>query len=132
MNVVVLSGRLTKKPELKNTTSTSVCNFSLAVDNGKVDESGKRGVDFIECVCFGKTAENLAKYQDKGGMLEIKGRIQVDTYTNNDNKKVSKTVIYSEMINYISSSKTQSSEPKNDQKDPFEEMGSKVAYDLPF
>lgn len=134
MNVVVISGRLTKKPELKSTTSTSVCNFSLAVDNGKTDDNGKRGVDFIECVCFGKQAENLAKYQDKGNMLEIKGRIQIDTYTNNDNKKVSKAVIYSEMINYINSNKTIASEPKTEQKDPYLDMSNRInsEYDLPF
>ena len=72
MNVVILSGRLTKKPELRSTASgTSVCNYSLAVDNNKIDENGKRCVDFIDCVCFGKQAENLAKYQDKGNIIEV-------------------------------------------------------------
>ena len=135
MNIIVLSGRLTKKPELRSTTNTSVCQFSLAVDNGKVDESGKRGVDFIECVCFGKQAENLCKYQDKGSMIELKGRIQVDKYTNNEGKNVSRTLVYSDMINYINSGKKEASEPNTSQNDPFAEMGNKVSndnYELPF
>lgn len=135
MNIIVLSGRLTKKPELRSTTNTSVCQFSLAVDNGKVDESGKRGVDFIECVCFGKQAENLCKYQDKGSMIELKGRIQVDKYTNNEGKNVSRTLVYSDMINYINSGKKEAGEPNMSQNDPFAEMGNKVSndnYELPF
>lgn len=135
MNVVIISGRLCKKPELRSTTKTSVCQFSLAVDNGKIDESGKRGVDFIECVCFGKQAENLCKYKDKGDMIELSGRIQIDRYTNKDGKSVSRTLIYSEMINYINSGKKEAYEPKTSQNDPFQDMGNKVSndnYELPF
>ena len=133
MNVVILSGRLTKKPELRSTASgTNVCNYSLAVDNNKIDENGKRCVDFIDCVCFGKQAENLAKYQDKGNVIEVKGRLQTDRYTNNDGKNISKTFIYSEMINYISQAKTPVKTPKNDEKDPYEAMGSKINSELPF
>lgn len=133
MNVVILSGRLTKKPELRSTASgTNVCNYSLAVDNNKIDENGKRCVDFIDCVCFGKQAENLAKYQDKGNIIEVKGRLQTDRYTNNDGKNISKTFIYSEMINYISQAKTSVKTPKNDEKDPYEAMGSKINSELPF
>ena len=134
MNCVIISGRLTKKPELRSTTNTNVCQFSLAVDNGKVDESGKRGVDFIECVCFGKQAENLCKYQDKGNMIELKGRLQVDRYTNNEGKSVSRTLVYAELINYINSTKKDANEPKTSQKDPYQEMSKKVEEEseLPF
>ena len=135
MNIVCLSGRLTKKPELRSTLKTSVCQFSLAVDNNKIDENGKRGVDFIECVCFGKQAENLCKYQDKGSMIELKGNIHVDKYTNKDNKNTYKTLVYVDLINYINSTKKEATVSKNDEKDPFEEMGNKVSndnYELPF
>lgn len=125
---------MTKKPELRSTLKTSVCQFSLAVDNGKVDESGKRGVDFIECVCFGKQAENLCKYQDKGNMIELKGRIQVDKYQNKDGKNTSRTLVYVETINYINSAKKEAYESKNEQIDPYQEMSKKVEedYQLPF
>ena len=137
MNVIVISGRLTKKPELRTTQNlTHVCQFSLAVDNGKTDQNGKRGVDFIECVCFGKTAENLVKYQDKGSMIELKGRIQVDRYVNKDNKNVSRTIVYVETINYINQSKTNDNASKNDEKDAYQEMSNKIQreneYELPF
>lgn len=136
MNVVVISGRLTKKPELRSTQSgTEVSQFTLAVDRNKVDKEGNREVDFIECVCFGRTAENLCKYQDKGSMIEVKGRIQIDGYTNNEGKKAYRTMIYADMINYINSPKTVAYESKNDEKDAYKEFGSRVAndrYELPF
>ena len=130
MNVVCISGRLTKKPELRSTASgVMVCDFNLAVSREKKDD-----VDFIECVCFNKTAENLVKYQDKGDMVEVKGRIHIDRYTNKDGKNATRTLIYADMINYISSSKTIGNQSKNDQKDPFEVMGNRIVSenDLPF
>ena len=134
MNIVVLSGRLTKKPELRSTTTTSVCQFSLAIDNGKTDDNGKKGVDFIECVCFGKQAENLCKYKDKGDIIELKGRIQVDKYTNKEGKNTSKTAVVCELINYINSGKKEDNGVNLSQNDPYQEMSNKVSndFDLPF
>lgn len=134
MNIICLSGRLTKRPELRSTTKTSVCQFSLAVDNGKIDESGKHGVDFIECVCFGKQAENLCRYKDKGDMIELKGRIQVDRYTNKEGKNLSKTFVSCELINYINSTQKELHEPKMSQNNPYQEMGNRInsENDLPF
>ena len=130
MNVVCISGRLTRKPELRSTaTGTMVCNFSLAVDREKNDE-----VDFIECVCFNKQAENVAKYLDKGSFIETKGRLQIDKYTNNEGKNVSRACVYADQVKFISQPKTIVNEAKNDEKDPYEEMGNKVSNDdeLPF
>lgn len=128
MNVVILSGRLTKKPELRATTSTSVCHFSLAVNKFASNEC-----DFIECVCFGKQAENLAKYQDKGNMIEVNGRLEVNSYTDKEGKNHSKTIVTVNQTNFISQGKKTSSEAKNDQNDPFEAMSKRIEEDnLPF
>lgn len=133
MNSVILSGRLTKKPELRATSSGNyICSFNLAVDRGRTDEAGNREADFIECVCFNKTAENLCKYQDKGSFIELKGSVQVNSYVDNENKKRFKTSIRVETINYISQPKTNGYEAKNEQIDPFEQMSSKVESELPF
>ena len=64
MNQVVLTGRLTKDVELKHTQSDkAVASFTLAVD--KYGE----GADFINCIVWGKQAENLCKYQEKGSQI---------------------------------------------------------------
>lgn len=70
-NVTVLSGRSTKDVELKTTTSgTSLATISLAVNHGKEEAS------FFDVVCFGKTAENVAKYVQKGRQVIVTGRLQ--------------------------------------------------------
>ena len=57
MNHVTLMGRLCGEIELKRTQNGNVCtNFSLAVDRYA---NGNKTADFIRCVAWGKTAENI-------------------------------------------------------------------------
>lgn len=57
MNHVTLMGRLCGDIELKRTQNGNVCtNFSLAVDRYA---NGSKTADFIRCVAWGKTAENI-------------------------------------------------------------------------
>ena len=81
MNLVCLIGRLTKDPELKTTQSgKSVCSFSLAVD-------GVKDTDFIDCVAWNKTAENLAKFKKKGEQIAITGRLTTRNYEDRNGNK---------------------------------------------
>lgn len=130
MNCVILSGRLTRNPELRTTQSLKhVCQFTLAVNRGYGEET-----DFIECVCFNKVAENLVKYQSKGNMVEVNGHIQVNKYTDKDGKNQYRTIINVEMINYISQTKTGVKMDKNDEKQVYADMGNRINNDdqLPF
>ena len=72
MNNITLLGRLTANPTLKSTSKTKYTQFTTAVDRVKSD-----GVDFIDCVAFGKLAEALANNCEKGRQLLINGRLQV-------------------------------------------------------
>lgn len=133
MNSVILSGRLSQKPELRTTQSLKhICQFSIAVENNKIDENGKRCVDFIECTCFDKIAENLVKYKSKGDFIEVFGHIRNNKYTNKDGKNVYKTTISVETINYITSTQTSVKTSKNDEKDVYKEFGNKIQNELPF
>lgn len=69
MNTVNLIGRLTAKPELKTGAQTSYCHFTVAVD-GMKDHT-----DFIRIKSFGKTAELVAQYMDRGRQVGITGHI---------------------------------------------------------
>ena len=81
MNVCVLLGRLTKDPELKTTQSgKSVVTFSLAVD-------GFKDTDFIDCVAWNATAENLAKFKKKGEQIALTGRITTRSYEDRNGNK---------------------------------------------
>ena len=64
MNHVTLMGRLCGDIELKRTQNGNVCtNFSLAVDRYA---NGNKTADFIRCVAWGKTAENIGKFYFTG------------------------------------------------------------------
>ncbi|MEG1705532.1 MAG: single-stranded DNA-binding protein [Clostridia bacterium] len=81
MNKFQFMGRLTKDPEVRNTTTgTQVTVFSLAVNRRFVPQGGERQTDFFNLTAFGKTAEFCAKYFKKGGQVLVEGRIQNRTW----------------------------------------------------
>lgn len=87
INRVVLTGRLTRDLELKTTQSgLSVASFTIAVNRQFTDSQGKREADFINCVAWRKSAENLCKYTHKGSLIGIDGRLQTRSYDNNGQK----------------------------------------------
>lgn len=94
INRAVLTGRLTKDPELRSTQSgLSVASFNLAVDRPYKDNNGNYGADFISCVIWRKAAENFCNFTSKGSLVGIDGRIQTRNYDDNDGKKVYVTEI---------------------------------------
>lgn len=91
MNNVVLSGRLTKKVEVKFTQNgKEVVNASIAVNRNRKDANGERIVDYFDFTVWGKTAEYLANFTDKGARIEISGALRQQKYTN-----VAGQVVYS-------------------------------------
>lgn len=89
INRTVLTGRLTRDPELKYTQSgNAVCSFSLAVDRQFRNQNGDRDADFINCVIWRKSAENFANFTHKGSLVGIDGRIQTRNYENQQGQRV--------------------------------------------
>jgi len=75
MNKAFISGRLTRKPELRYTGSEkAVCNLNIA-NNDKKDEPL-----FIDCVAWEEQAEACAKYLDKGSKVLIDGSLNIRTW----------------------------------------------------
>ena len=94
INRAVLTGRLTRDPELRTTQSgLSVAAFNLAVDRQYSNSQGKRDADFVSCVIWRKAAENFCNFTSKGSLVGIDGRIQTRNYQDNDGKKVYVTEI---------------------------------------
>ena len=89
INRAVLTGRLTKDPELRTTQSgLSVVSFNLAVDRPYKDNNGNYSADFISCVIWRKAAENFCNFTSKGSLVGIDGRIQTRNYDDKDGKRV--------------------------------------------
>lgn len=87
LNKVILGGRLTADPEIKQTPNgVAVCNFSVAV-NRKYSKDGDQQTDFINCQAWRNTAEFIGKYFGKGSSICVIGSIQTrswkDKYGNN-------------------------------------------------
>ena len=90
MNIIALSGRLTKDPELKSGQSgKAYARFTLAVDR----PMQKGEADFINCVAFGKTAELIGEYLRKGRKAGVTGRLQMGKYEVNGEKRTSYDVV---------------------------------------
>jgi single-strand DNA-binding protein len=89
MNSVSLTGRLTRDPEVRYAAGSqmAIAKFSIAVDRVP-DKNGERKADFINIVCFGKTAEFVEKYVGKGRLVAVQGRIQNDNYQDQNGKTV--------------------------------------------
>ena len=87
MNIVIISGRLGKDPELKTgANGTEYTNFSLAVDRRKNKDEEKK-TDWFRCVAFGKMAAFIAKYFHKGDGMEVGGRMENEPYKLKDTDK---------------------------------------------
>lgn len=128
MNTVQLLGRIVKDPNVNVTSNTTVAKFTLAVNRFKKGEA-----DFINCVAFGKTAENIANFFFKGNQIAIKGRIQTGSYDAQDGTKRYTTDVVVEGFDFIDGNKkdnnTSSDENLNDSL--MEEMGGDND-DIPF
>ena len=88
MNRVCLIGRLTQKPELRNTNSNlAVTRFTLAVNRNFSNSQGEREADFITIVAWRKQAENICRYLDKGSLVSVEGRIQTGSFDGQDGQR---------------------------------------------
>lgn len=106
MNKVILVGRFTRDPEIRYSTgesATATARFSLAVNRRFKNAEGNYDADFINCVAFGKTAEFIEKYFNKGMAIGITGRIQTGSYTNKDGQKVYTTDVVVEEAEFVES-----------------------------
>ena len=126
MNKWIGMGRLTKAPELRYTATnnTAVCQFTVAINRRfKKDET-----DFINCQAWGKDAENISKFFDKGDMINVCGAIRVESWDNDEGKKIYATKINVEEWNFCGGKKESTESNVND----MEEVQQEGESDLPF
>lgn len=148
LNRTVLTGRLTKDPDLRYTPNgVAVSNFTVAVNRPFSNNQGDRDADFINCVVWRKPAENLANFMSKGSLVGVDGRLQTRSYDNQEGKRVFVTEVVAESVQFLETknsnnkqSSNQSPPPNtnNQQKqsdDPFADNGEPIDIsddDLPF
>ena len=93
MNKVILMGRLTRDPEVRysqSATPVAVARYGLAVRKQYVKQ-GEAEADFFNIVAFGKAGEFAEKFFRKGQMVAVVGRLQTNSWE--DQQKVKHTSI---------------------------------------
>lgn len=102
INKITLMGRLTADPELKMSQSNvPVLRFTVAVNRKiiKQNKDTRPTADFIDCVCFNKTAEFVSKYFKKGSVIIVFGSLQIENWKDkNGNSQRSPRVIVEEVL----------------------------------
>lgn len=102
INRVVLVGRLTRDPQLKRTAQgDAVASFTLAVNRNYTSNDGQQQADFINCVVWRKSAENVERYCSKGSLVGIEGRIQSRSYDNNQGQKVFVVEVLCDSVQFL-------------------------------
>lgn len=89
LNKVILMGRLTADPELRQTQSgVNSCRFTVAVDRNFVPQGGERQADFITCIAWRQTAEFVSRYFSKGRMICVEGNLRTGSYDDRNHPDV--------------------------------------------
>lgn len=110
INRVVISGNLTRDPELRATKSgAAVLNLGVAVNerrkNPQTDE-WEDFANFVDCTMFGKRAESVAPYLNKGAKVAIEGKLRYSSWERDGQKRNKLEVIVDE-IEFMSGKRTE-------------------------
>lgn len=89
-NKVILAGHLTKAPDIKTVKETTVGNCGIAVNRKYKDKSETMFIDFT---IFGKSAEALGTYATKGSAVLIEGRLDLQQWESEGQKKSRHVII---------------------------------------
>ena len=136
MNLVMLKGRMTNVATISVSANDdmTIARFTMAVDRKGKKVEGKQNADFIPCVAFGKTAETIEKYTDKGTAILIRGHWQTGSYQNKDGKTVYTNDCIVDEFEFCESKKeTQETAPSAPvDKDGFMNVVDGINEELPF
>ena len=123
-NKVILMGNLTRNPELRYTPKgTAVAKLSLALNRKYTDKDGQTVEDttFVEVDAFGKTAETIGQYMQKGRAILLEGRLKMDEWDDKEGKRRHKLCVILEKFNFVGG--------KSDNANPSKEPANKSPID---
>lgn len=99
INIVVISGRLTKEPVARQTNDgKSIVSFGFAIPRSF--KGSGQNADFIDVTAFGGTADFIKKYVTKGTKLNITGSIRQDQWTDKEGNKHQKVGIIAQSVEF--------------------------------
>ena len=99
VNVEIVVGRLGCHVELRYSRNGTACaSFSRAVDRDYKNDAGEKDTDWIDIVCYRKTAEVVSQYGGKGSLLIVDGRLTTRKYEDKDGKTRQRVEILADRV----------------------------------
>ena len=125
-NKVTLVGRISTDLELRYTGSNKAyCRFNLAVN--RMNE----GTDFIPVTVWGKPAENLVSYQNKGSLILVDGSISMNNYTDKDGNNRTSFEVMTSNVQFLGNKKTiDETTISQAESDPYKEMSEQINEEI--
>lgn len=107
INRVIVSGNLTRDPEVRTTASGNpVIGFGIAVNDRRKNSQTGEWEDypnFIDCTMFGARAQSVSRFLSKGSKVAIEGKLRWSQWETNEGQKRSKIEIIVDEIEFMSS-----------------------------
>ena len=102
-NKVILGGRLTAEPELKQTAQSSIPVVTFTVAINRRTKNTEQKADFIRCRAWRERAEFISRYFHKGSSISIVGTLQQNEYTDQQGVKRSSYEVVVDEVNFVDS-----------------------------
>jgi single-strand DNA-binding protein len=106
INRVIITGNLTKDPELRSTSGgLSVCSLRIACNTRRKDGASGEWVDqpnYFSATIFGRSGENAAQYLSKGRGVAVDGRLSWREYHDKDGNKREAVEIIADNVQFLS------------------------------
>lgn len=133
-NKVILVGRISTDLELRYTGSNKAyCRFNLAVNKNYKNEYGEYETDFIPVTVWGKPAENLVQYQNKGSLILVDGSISMNNYTDKDGNNRTSFDVMTSNIQFLGNKRTsEETSVAPTELNPYEEMAEQLNNEMTF
>jgi single-strand DNA-binding protein len=129
LNIVVLTGRLTRDSSLKYLDNGSaVLNFGIASNRiWSRDGDSHEEATYVDCALWGKRAETFSQHLTKGKKITVEGRLKLSTWDDSEGIKRSKLSVIADRINFLDTARVSGKEvaPAKQQKGESED-------DVPF
>ena len=135
VNVVHLLGRLGQKPLLRQTkTGTSYCFLNLALSSKRKQQDGSYAeyTDWVSVKCYQKTAENCAKFLDKGRQVYVEGKVRAYEKQGEDGKKIYSLDVIADSVQFIGGRSESSTTSAPDQTTPTQQDVPFGDFNIPF
>ena len=122
MNKFIITGRLTRNPELRYTSNNvAITELNLAINNRKDDTT------FLMIKVLNKTAEACSEYLNKGDVIAVEGNIRNNNYEDETGKMNYRTDFIGHKVEFLSTKKKdETKEEKQDRNNTFEEFGKSI------